>query len=480
MTTKLLAPTMNKMTFDDYDKFQRKDFAEQLTKVIKTFYPFYKESFVLSLNATYGSGKTTFLKMWQEELHSEHEVIYINAWETDFDEEPLIPIISALLKHIDKKKGTEKVIETLKKSLQGAMGASAFAVTQISEKLTGFNPDKTLQKGIEEFNYGDLEKIGQGIYEEYGFKERAYADLKSALTAYIEKLENKPLFIFVDELDRVRPNYSIEFLEAIKHIFAIQGICFVIAVDKVQLEKSTKHVYGDIDFINYYMRFITREANLPEITNIDLTPHIKELGKEFFDEKRSLGIAFPFAPNEQIQILNNIDNICRANNLNGRQILAFFRIFSQFMAINSDKNYEVGKWIRGSIHLIALSVCNQPLYKNFGKATLTAKEVDDYIDSLNFSHPPHNDNKRYYTFDIIGLHIKEQDTQYETDREKRELADIILKNAPDLRREDMNAAREEAIRIATKGDDRALIGIRNKSIFEEIYKNLENWRSFID
>lgn len=90
-------------TFDGYDKFNRKEFADKLTKTIKTFYPFYDDAFVLSLNAKFGSGKTTFLEMWKHDLEREKhnmEVIYINAWKSDFDDEPIVPIISSILKHI--------------------------------------------------------------------------------------------------------------------------------------------------------------------------------------------------------------------------------------------------------------------------------------------------------------------------------------------------------------------------------------------
>ena len=52
----------------DKDKFQRKPFADRLTKAITCFSPLVEGTYVLSLNACFGSGKTTFLKMWQHKL----------------------------------------------------------------------------------------------------------------------------------------------------------------------------------------------------------------------------------------------------------------------------------------------------------------------------------------------------------------------------------------------------------------------------
>ena len=60
----------------------------------------------------------------------------------------------------------------------------------------------------------------------------------------IGKEKELPLFILIDELDRCRPNYAIELLENIKHIFDIPGIVFIVATDSKQLSHSINAVYG--------------------------------------------------------------------------------------------------------------------------------------------------------------------------------------------------------------------------------------------
>lgn len=472
---------MSEITFQDYDKFERKNFADRLTKIIKTFYPFYDEAFVLSLNAKYGSGKTTFLEMWQKELQDDgHEVIYINSWKTDFDEEPLIPIISTILSEIDKKSGKKtKAIKTLEKTLQGALGASALAVDQTSKKLIGISPEDLINRAKSDFNYGDLKKIGKTIYREYGYKEDAYSELHTALKNYIDTLQNKPLFIFIDELDRVRPNYAIEFLEAIKHIFSIHGVCFVIAVDKDQLECATRHIYGNIDFKNYFLRFITREANLPDISGIDLLPFIENLANEFFDEKRTKGVCFPFQTDDQKKLTNLIGIICRAHGFTGRQTKTFFRIFSQYMAINSEITYEYTAWIRCAVYLIALSLYDTQLYKSLGTGKLSPNEIEQYISNLDFSFPNRNKNLKYAVRDIFSLTIKNHEDDNKTKREHQEIADIILKYYPNISVQDnIDASRQKAIEMIAKDD--YSVGIQTTSTFEKMYKDLEEWKTFID
>jgi hypothetical protein len=60
----------------------------------------------------------------------------------------------------------------------------------------------------------------------------------------------------IDELDRCRPNYAIDFLETIKHLFNQENTAFVIATNLSQLESSAKALFGnELDFANYYRKF---------------------------------------------------------------------------------------------------------------------------------------------------------------------------------------------------------------------------------
>ena len=107
-------------------------------------------------------------------------------------------------------------------------------------------------------------EIGKALLDD--FKEQAELRIKmrAALEKYVKQLEGKKLIIIIDELDRARPDYSVDFLEAIKHIFSVKGVCFILAVDRNKMEQSVKRLFGDIDFDNYYRRFVAQEHDLPE------------------------------------------------------------------------------------------------------------------------------------------------------------------------------------------------------------------------
>lgn len=91
---------------------------------------------------------------------------------------------------------------------------------------------------------------------------------KENLTELIEHLNslrevNLPLLIFVDELDRCRPDYAIELLEGIKHLFGVPGVTFVIATNIAQLSESIKAVYGSgFDGQRYLQRFFDLQYTL--------------------------------------------------------------------------------------------------------------------------------------------------------------------------------------------------------------------------
>src|SRR5690606_39135017 len=74
-------------------KLDRKKYAEVLTMTVSN----YADGFVMAINNKWGTGKTTFIKMWEQQLKNEKfQTLYFNAWENDFQPEVLIALISEL------------------------------------------------------------------------------------------------------------------------------------------------------------------------------------------------------------------------------------------------------------------------------------------------------------------------------------------------------------------------------------------------
>ena len=238
-------------------KLNRKKYADVLTTILTS----YGDGFVLAIDNPWGTGKTTFIKMWQQELkNQEIRTIYFNAWENDFENNSLAALLSEL-KTIENKKDAFKPL--LKKGTILAKNLIPALVKAIASKYIDI---KELPNLIE-----NTVKAGTEILEDeiniYTSKKEGIKDFKVELSKYVQNGNNgKPLIFFIDELDRCNPNYAVEVLEQVKHFFSVSGIIFILSIDKQQLGNSIRGYYGS-DQINadeYLRRFIDIEYSIPK------------------------------------------------------------------------------------------------------------------------------------------------------------------------------------------------------------------------
>lgn len=322
-------------TFEKHDKLNRHGFAQSLTKSIERFYLFSDDAYVLSLDAPFGSGKTMFVKMWRHYLHKHEpdkfETIYFNAWKHDYFDNPTIPLLIELLKKVEKE-SPEKV-----SPLKKALAVVTVGLDDASKQLTGISPLELGEKIKELSEDEQLAEIGGALYEAFKAQQEVMSKAQEALSSFVETLERKPLFIFIDELDRARPDYAVKLLETLKHLFGVQGVCFVLAVDKKHLASSVKTMFGsELDFENYYKKFVTRQFTLPSIEETNSNNLIEYCFFEHFDEKQTNGIEFPFEENAKQRIKGMMHYLAHCFELTPRQIKEYFRTLAHFTAISHD------------------------------------------------------------------------------------------------------------------------------------------------
>ena len=88
--------------------------------------------------------------------------------------------------------------------------------------------------------------------------------LQDMATRLSESSEGRPLIVMIDELDRCRPSYAVQLLEVAKHLFTVDHIVFVLAVNRSELAHSVKALYGgDFDADGYLRRFFDADFRLP-------------------------------------------------------------------------------------------------------------------------------------------------------------------------------------------------------------------------
>lgn len=250
------------------DVLNRKDNIEILTKFITSF----EQSIVLCIDGGWGQGKTTFIRMWEKYLHQQSiPTIYFNAWESDYTDDALIALIGEIDLAAEKlaiqdKNEAEKSINKIYEFVVNFLKATAPTLANLGIKAVsgGLTNTDELTKALSSLSESLVkEQINQ--YEE---SRRTLGNFKEALSelarSYANGNKDTPLVIFIDELDRCRPNFAIEVLEKAKHLFNVDNIIFVLATDKSQLAHSIRAVYGQgLDVNGYLRRFIDFDYLLP-------------------------------------------------------------------------------------------------------------------------------------------------------------------------------------------------------------------------
>lgn len=234
-----------------------------------------KKSLVLNINGSWGTGKTVFLKQMYSDLRFKHEypVVYIDAWRSDFSNDPLLVLISEFIEQfknlncqVNASYQEKQILKVAAKFSKKLWNMSAIGVgTYLSDKTDNgamVEAAKTLT-----FSDTDAIQIGRNLADNYKAQLNAIEDTKRALGDYLGCFDKdkRKVFVLVDELDRCRPTYAIEMLEVIKHFFSLDNYIFVVATDTNQLSHSIKAVYGsEFDGTEYLSRFFNRSAALPE------------------------------------------------------------------------------------------------------------------------------------------------------------------------------------------------------------------------
>lgn len=274
---------MNDSVVDDEwvgDVLNRKKYASFLTAYLESK----NESFVINITAPWGSGKTFFLKNWHEDIKLNHPAVYFNAWENDYSNDPLVSIISCINKQIIPllPENTER-IHTAKKFLlkSGAILKKLLPIIvkgAVSKVISEEGVDDALTEitsGHEESITELSSKFAEELLSSHEAISSSIDDFKNTVELLIKEVTKEssyksPLFVFIDELDRCRPIYSIELLERIKHIFNIPEVIFVVATDTEQLSHSVKAIYGEgFNGQLYLRRFFDQIYTLPEANCIE-------------------------------------------------------------------------------------------------------------------------------------------------------------------------------------------------------------------
>ena len=146
----------------------------------------------ISINGSWGTGKTTFLKMWNQNLRNKgFTTIYFSAWEDDYCDDPLMALVGQIYSSL-KNGDWAEMGNTLKEVIKPLLGKMAFNALA---NITG---------GIANLNDTNLKSCFENAYDEYIETGSVLKGIKTRLKEQSEQClqHKKPLVIVIDELDR--------------------------------------------------------------------------------------------------------------------------------------------------------------------------------------------------------------------------------------------------------------------------------------
>lgn len=354
-------------------------------------------SYNIALYSEYGSGKSYFLNSLKEfisdeklrtsenfDLDTNFKIIEINAWKDDFLNDPILSIGFALKKEIEED-GSSEVIEKFDNFLNKTISMKKGFPMLLKWTASGIAEVFGL-KGIFDHIVDDIKEAQPKDYlntidsiTNYSDYKNCLEKIKKDLEEYIKKFGAKKLLIIVDELDRCRPDYSVEFLEAINHIFDVKGMVFLFAIDKNALKSAMTTVYGtEMNFDNYIKKFIH--------TNFSLNKLSKEDNKYFMEK---LFLSKSLKIDCEKDILDVFYNMATSFDMNLREIECSFRIFKYLYGrIEKIYNYKNNKdFIIIVAMFLSLLKSKYPVqyYKLFNQKTLDTnlKITDINLDVLD-------------------------------------------------------------------------------------------------
>ncbi|MFD1383072.1 P-loop NTPase fold protein [Rhodanobacter aciditrophus] len=262
---------------------KRKKLAERFTQYLITRNT-EEHAFPVNLNGAWGTGKTFFVENWKRLVEEKgHIGIKIDAWESDYLDDPLTIIIAEIIDQLSELTRKDGFYEQEKKVVHFATqlkGSIPKILTSLLGKLIGDQGSKELLELFESIvgsavnakdyksnlNIGDL---GLETTRAHIRHKQFTKDFKREVQKLVEFAQpdtpKEKVFIFIDELDRCRPSYAIEMLETVKHLFDIPNFVFIFSTDTKQLQHSIKAIYGqDFDSHEYLSRFFEQRLTLPE------------------------------------------------------------------------------------------------------------------------------------------------------------------------------------------------------------------------
>lgn len=365
------------LTFDIRDEFQRKKVAENIISLLQADI----DISPMIIDGDWGTGKSEFcfkLINLMRESNSHHS-IYINTFKADHANEPLMTVLAEVIKVLPDKESKDSLIENALPAIRYGLktlakaGVSHILRQDVTDAVDDF--DKEIQDAADTIINSSIETILKDHIE-------AEESLKTLQTALSKIAEDKPIVIFIDELDRCRPNFATDMLEVIKHVFDIDNVSFVLITNVQQLKASINHCYGEaIDAQRYLDKFIKFSTKLPNEHNINSHDYNKN-SLAHYEKLIQESEALQELKLDTGAFLEFISDMVTIHSISLREIETLVRHLEIYQTLTSEqglaKNIILGHKL---LHLFGVIIytLSPSLTKEFETEQLDAKSIGEFL-----------------------------------------------------------------------------------------------------
>jgi hypothetical protein len=323
------------LTFDERDEFSRKPIAEKAIALLQSDI----DVSPLVIDGGWGTGKTEFCHKLINlmRVNETHHLIYIDAFKADHADEPLMTVLAEVIKVLPDDDSKQSFMKKALPAVRYGFKASAKAVVShvlkqdFADVVDDF--DKVIQKTADKAIDATVESV---------LKDHVKADknLQALQTALAEIAATKPIILFVDELDRCRPNFAVDMLEIIKHIFDVKGVSFVLITNTQQLKASVNHCYGHaVDAQRYLDKFVKFTVALPE--TVDTNGHRESLAaKEHYNNLVRKNPLLKELKLFECDSIRTIEALIIANRLSLREVETVVRHIEIYVTLTQNGNFK--------------------------------------------------------------------------------------------------------------------------------------------
>lgn len=241
--------------------------------------------FCLSLNGTWGSGKTSLMKELYDRLETkDYPVLWFNPWEYERVEDVVLCFLAGLA---EKAKRDWKIpVKDL-----GVFGLSLFAGSV--DAFARFATKNAVSfKNFQDI-HAEVEKALASRGSRYEDPVKVMRDDFVSLTQKIvasNKHGTYPLVVFIDDLDRCLPDKALEMLEALKNLFVFKDarVIFVAGIDTDVAKRFIIQRYPNMDLgyaANYFRKIFHATLNVPLLEKDPLKALIEKRVAEFWRDE---------------------------------------------------------------------------------------------------------------------------------------------------------------------------------------------------